>query len=251
MTCGVAAAGANTISIRSDEWLPYNGSSARKPPGYMIEMADSIARANGHTIDYRNLPWDDALIAVRRGDFDCVVGATPDEVPDFAFPSEPWGASQTAIFALADSPWRYTDLESLKSQRIAAMPDYSYSEDIDAWIDANRADPTKVVEVTSGGRITMAAVGRLVIGQADIILEDRNVMRLTLRELDLTERVVEKGALEVADPIFIACTPADPRGRRYADLFAAGTVILRQSGALEEILQRYGMADWAAAAAPP
>lgn len=63
-----SSARADTISIRADEWLPYNGATSRNPAGYMIEMADAIAKANGHTIDYRTMPWKDALEATRKGD---------------------------------------------------------------------------------------------------------------------------------------------------------------------------------------
>ena len=66
---------AGVITIRADEWLPYNGGSKMKPPGYMIEMADSIARKNGHEVEYRVLLWEDSLEAVRKGLTDCVVGA--------------------------------------------------------------------------------------------------------------------------------------------------------------------------------
>ena len=47
---------ADAISIRADEWLPYNGPSTKKPAGYMIELAEKIALANGHTINYATMP---------------------------------------------------------------------------------------------------------------------------------------------------------------------------------------------------
>ena len=46
--CGLSSSVvADAISIRADEWLPYNGPTVKKPPGYMIELAEKIAVANG------------------------------------------------------------------------------------------------------------------------------------------------------------------------------------------------------------
>jgi ABC-type amino acid transport substrate-binding protein len=90
-----ASALADTISIRADEWLPYNGPQSKKPAGYMIEAAEKIAAANGHTIKYATMPWDDAVAAVRRGAHDCVVGALKADAEGFAFPAEP-GACRRA-----------------------------------------------------------------------------------------------------------------------------------------------------------
>jgi len=235
---------AETIRIRADEWLPYNGPSSQKPPGYMIEMASAIAKTAGHTIDYRHIPWDDALEGVRAGRFDCVVGATRTDAPDFSFPDQHWGLSSVAFYALAESTWRYNGVASLEGIRLGVIPDYSYSDELDPYIEAHGDDPTRVIKVTSGGRVAMSAASRLVSGKMDVFVEDPNVMRQTLRSLELDQRIVERGRAKEDDPIFIACTPADPRGARYAKLFSEGTNALRASGELDAILARYGMQDW-------
>lgn len=101
--CISTSALADAISIRSDEWLPYNGATTKNPPGYMIELAEKIAAANGHTIAYATMPWDDAVAAVRRGAHDCVVGALKSDAEDFTFPANAWGTSQSAFYTLDDS----------------------------------------------------------------------------------------------------------------------------------------------------
>lgn len=235
---------ADTIRIRADEWLPYNGPSSQKPPGYMIEMATRIAAAAGHTVDYRHIPWDSALDGVRAGRFDCVVGAARTDAPDFAFPDQHWGLSSVAFYALADSTWTYTGLPSLDGVRLGVIPDYSYSDDLDPYIEEHADNPARVVQVIGGGRVAMSAASRLVSRKIDVFAEDPNVMRATLKTLDLSGRIVERGRAKEDDPIFIACTPADPRGAAYAKLFSEGTNSLRDSGELAKILANYGMQDW-------
>ena len=60
-----AAVGADTISIRADEWLPYNGPGTKKPPGYMIELAEKIAVATRYqetSSQSTGLVWSDTWI---------------------------------------------------------------------------------------------------------------------------------------------------------------------------------------------
>ena len=236
---------ADAISIRADEWLPYNGPGTKKPPGYMIELAEKIAVANGHTINYAVMPWDDAVAAVRRGAHDCVVGALKADAEGFLFPNEAWGMSQSALYTLNDTKWRYNGIDSLASVRLAVIEGYSYSEEIDAYVEKFKADPARIVMISSAGRAQMNAVSRLISKKADVLVEDINVAKLTIGKLNLAERVVMADVATEPEELYIACTPADPRGKRYADMFSVGIANLRKSGDLATILDKYNLSDWA------
>lgn len=235
---------AESISIRADEWLPYNGPATLKPPGYMIELAQKIAAANGHTISYATMPWDDAVAAVRRGAHDCVVGALKSDAEGFAFPAASWGTSQNAFYTLDDSKWHFAGIASLESVRLAVIEGYSYSDELDAYIEKNKADPNRIVMVSSAGRAQMNVVSRLISKKADVMVEDINVARQTIGKLNLNGRVVMADLTSEPDDLFIACTPADPRGKQYAQMFSDGIVKLRKSGELATILAKYNLSDW-------
>jgi polar amino acid transport system substrate-binding protein len=237
---------ADTISIRADEWLPYNGPTTKKPPGYMIELAEKIAAANGHTIAYATMPWEDAVAAVRRGAHDCVVGALKSDAEDFSFPAESWGQSQSAFYTLDDTRWRYSGVDSLANLRLAVIEGYSYSDEIDAYVEANKGDPAKIVMVSSAGRAQMNAMSRLVSKKADVFIEDINVAKQTISRLNLGGRVVMADIATESDTLYIACTPADPRGKKYADMFSTGIAKLRASGELATVLDKYNLSDWVA-----
>lgn len=239
------AAIADAISIRADEWLPYNGPTNQKPAGYMIELAQKIAVANGHTIAYATMPWDDAVAAVRRGAHDCVVGALKADAEGFAFPNESWGMSQSAFYTLDDTTWRYAGIDSLANARLAVIEGYSYSEEIDAYVEKFKADPARIVMISSAGRAQMNAVSRLVSKKADVLVEDINVAKQTIGKLNLSDRVVMADVATEPEALYIACTPADPRGKKYADMFSTGIAKLRASGELATILDKYNLSDWA------
>ena len=248
MLAGVAmigSAAADTITIRADEWLPYNGPSTRKPAGYMIEFADRIAAANGHTIDYRHLPWDDALVAVQKGEFDCVVGANAEEAEGMALPALSWGNSQNAAWTVEGRKFNIDTVEAIKAHKLVYIPGYSYGEEIDPWIEQNEGNAEVIIPVTSGGRAAMTAVSKLVSKLGDVFIEDRNVIGHTLKQLDMVGRLKEQVLVdEEPTPIFIACTMANPRGAQFVKMFEEGTRQMRESGELEKIISNYGVVDW-------
>lgn len=248
LLCGFAPTlvHADEIKIRADEWLPYNGGTNLKPPGYMIEMAQAIAKRHGHTIDYRHMPWDAAKEAVRDGQFDCIVGAMASEAEGLEIPKHGWGKSNNAFFAVSDSKWRYTGIDSLAQVRLGVVEDYDYDDgELDAYIEKNKADASKVIVVPVVGRAIVKLIARLFSKKVDAFIEDANVAASGFTQAQVEPgRIINVGNLGEPEDIYIACTPADPRGRQYADLFDQGLDELKQSGELATILKKYGVADW-------
>lgn len=249
LALGVLAAGtagAAEIRIRADEWLPYNGGSNMKPPGYMIEMAKLIAERNGHTIQYRHMPWEDALDGTRQGSFDCVVGAYKSDAEGFAFPARGWGYGDNAFFGFSDNPWRYNGIASLEGVRVGVLEGYSYGDELDAYIEQHKDNPERIVVVPVVGRAIVKLMANLVSRRIDVFLEDSNVAAYGITQARMEEgRIISLGEASEAEEVYIACTPADPRGRKYADMFDQGLTQLRASGELAQILAKYGLKDWA------
>jgi polar amino acid transport system substrate-binding protein len=134
---GSSAVLADTISIRADNWFPMNGQPNAKQPGYMIELATHIFTAAGHTVDYKLLPWERAVESVRKGEFDCVVGAYKDDAPDFVYPQAPWGMDRTVFFVKAGDSWTYTGLASFQGKKVAVIKGYAYGDEFDKYIIDN------------------------------------------------------------------------------------------------------------------
>lgn len=246
--CGaalVAPAQADDIKIRADPWLPYSGGSEMNPAGYMVEMAKAIAEANGHTIQYRTMPWTNALDVVREGKADCVVGAYKSDAEGFAFPSVGWGPSGNVFWGLAEQKWRFNGIASLDTVKIGVLEDYSYGDELDAYITQHSADAKRLEVVPAVGRGIVRLLARVIGKRVDAIIEDRNVLAYALEQAKMESgRVVSLGDAGEVESVYIACTPADPRGQKYADMFGNGTAQLRASGKLAEILGRYNLKDW-------
>ena len=236
---------ADEIRIRADPWLPYSGGSDMRPAGYMVEMAQAIAKANGHTIEYRTLPWANALELVRAGSADCVVGAYKSDAEGFEFPAGGWGPSGNLFWGLAETTWRYTGPASLADVRIGVIEEYSYGDELDAYIEQHAGDTARIEVVPAVGRGIVRLMARLIGKRIVAFVEDQSVLAYAVEQAQMDPaRIISLGQAGEVEPVYIACTPAHPRGRTYADMFDKGIAELRKSGKLKQILDAYNLKDW-------
>jgi polar amino acid transport system substrate-binding protein len=236
---------AEEFVVVSDYWYPYNGVPDSDREGYMVDLIRSIAKSNGHTIDYRLLDWEQALehSLAGKGE-DCVVGAVASDAPKHARTSAAWGLSQNQFYAHADRMPALPDLAALANYRIGVVAEYSYGETIDEILAAN---PKNVFRTKASRKAFPMLAMRLVTRQVDVVIEDQNVAMASIAEMKITSiRAVPQNLVQ-PDDIFVACTP-NPRGRGFIAQLDAGLTKARQSGELKKILARYGLKDWAATA---
>lgn len=243
---GVAgAARADTITVRADEWCPYNcavGASAGDGrPGYGIEVAREIFAAAGHHLDYALSPWTRSLEDCLHGTIDAVIGAAPVDSPDLVFPAEPIGVWDTTFVVRKGDPWRYDGAESLDRVKIAGILGYIYREPVNEYLTAHR----KQVDLISGQRPLDQNLRKLVARRIDTTMESRMVLDYKLKVLGLADRLDFAGGTP-SGPIYIAFSPKNPGSRAYADLLDQGIRRMRASGRLAEILASYGLRDWGA-----
>lgn len=234
-----APAAAQTILLESDIWCPHSCAPDSDKPGYMIEIAQAIFAAHGQKVEYRVAPWPRAVANAVKGETDGAVGATREDSGGLLLPAQPQGVTGNAVLVRHDAPWPWTGLTALAGKRVGITKDYSYGAEIDSWLAAHPAQ----VESVGGETPTENNLRKLTAGRVDVVIEDIAVARYTLAQMkmDGAVRILHQ---DKAAPIFIAFTPANAKGGRYANTLAEGMGELRQSGRLNTILARYGLADW-------
>jgi len=231
---------AATVSIRADDWFPMNGEPGGDSQGYMIDMATAIFTAAGHTVDYKQMPWERAIKSVRKGSFDCVVGAYAEDAPDFIFPSISWGMDSTGYYVANKSTWKFNGFDSLLTQKVGVISGYAYGEKFDALVK-NRPD---VFKGAKGKYALDTNLKKLANNRIDVVVESVAVANAKLKELDLGSKLKSAGSNPEKAPIYIACSPAKTSSKVYIELVEKGTKILRESGQLKDILDKYGLQDW-------
>jgi polar amino acid transport system substrate-binding protein len=241
MTAGTAFAG--TLSIRADYWPPFNNQPSDVKSGYMIDVLREIFTPLGITIDYQIMSWADSLEAAGEGSCDAVIGASRSEAPGFIYPVEAFGTSGNMFFVRKGNAWTYKGVTSLKAIRLGIIEAYSYSDELDEYIQAH-TDSDRIIEA-SGEEPLIELIGMLRNGQVDAVVEDPSVMTYALLDQKVPlGQVVRAGASEEKEDIFIAFSPARKTSKTYARQFDEGLRKLRDSGRLKQILGRYGLVDW-------
>lgn len=245
MACSCALAQAAEVSIRADEWFPINGEPSAERAGIMIDLARTILGEAGHTVDYQLMAWDNAIARTREGEFDCVVGALAGEAEGFVYPKEPWVLSAQTLYVRSDKNFSYTSMADLSKLKIAVIDAYSYGEKLDAYIEANRSDPDKLLLVRNETKPLRSAMLRVVVGQADALLETSVVMDATLAASSFKNKLRRLSPVEPdqQEALYIACSPARATSKTYVELFDAGLRKMRADGRLNMLLARYGLAD--------
>jgi polar amino acid transport system substrate-binding protein len=242
LPAGGGASG-DTITLRSDEWCPYNCAPDSDRPGYMIEIAREVFGRAGHTVDYRTLgSWVRAIEEVRAGRSTALVGATPDEVPDFVFPREALGANSDGFAVRRGVPFRYGGPDSFEGLTVGAIQGYGYVGALGEYVETHAHDPSKV-QLIAGDDALERNLRKLTAGRVDLVVDDVYALRLAIHELGLDDEV-EIADRDPPDPVYIAFSPAVPEAEAYAALLDRGVAELRASGRLAEILVRYGLSDW-------
>lgn len=232
-----------TISLRADEWSPFNGDPKSDHPGYLIELATQIFAAAGHKVDYQLMPWERAIADTRAGKFDCIVGAYKEDAPDFVFPSVPLGRDQQGFFRADGEAWRF-DASTISRQRLAVIGGYSYDDGgvLDTYIKKNERTPN--VHVSKGDVPLERNIRMLVAGRVDVAVSSIPVMQAKLDELKLGDRVRQVDTLGEPYDVYIACAPGKILSKTYTELLSKGVQALRESGELQTILRKYGLEDW-------
>jgi len=237
------SAGAETITIRADNWPPFNGNPRDAKAGYMIEVLREIYGPLGHKIDYQLLSWDDSLASVRKGEFNAVVGASRNDATDFIFPQESFGESTNTFFVPDKSQWVYNGMASLGKIKLGVIEDYAYSDAIDAYLKANKNNG-KVV-VGRGEEALALLINKLQSGKVDAIVEDASVMLYALMKLGVPPgQIKAASSAQESQTLYVAFAPGIPASKGYAQQFDAGIRKLRASGKLQQILTRYNLSDW-------
>lgn len=233
---------ADVITLRADEWCPYNCEPNSAEPGFMIEIAQAIFKKAGHSVEYDVMPWARAIQDTRKGKFNGIIGAGKEDAPDFVFPEVELAEMTGAFYVKQGTAWTYAGLESLKDKTLGVIKDYSYSEDIDGYIEENGKN-SKLVQVASGDSALDSNVKKLLSGRIDVLIEDSNVMGLYIKSNKQENALQSAGKLS-PDDLFIAFSPSLPKSNEYAKILSDGIVAMRMSGELAAILDKYGLKDW-------
>ena len=162
-------------------------------------------------------------------------------------------AEQTDLAALGEGAdhfygkkgekWRYTGKKSLKLTRLGVVKDYVYEEAVNEYIADNQGtDAIKVVASEHG------LVQELMMGRVDVIISTNAVFKYSILDMKYTmDSFEDAGVLWASYGVYMGFSPASAKlekSKVYAEIINKGISVLRDSGKLEAIMNKYGLSDW-------
>lgn len=230
------------VIIAADRWCPYNCAPNSERPGYMVELAQSALNAiapNTYRIVYRVMPWRRAIIQAEIGKIHGVIGAVPSEASELIFPREEQGQMKDSFFTLAESEWTFTDVDKIRLEPgfiIGGVDGYNYSAGISDFLSHH----TRNAYIASGLQAHRKLLELLTLRRISAYVGNEFVFFYNLKELGLDKAGYRiAGSSEISEKLYIAFN-----SDYFARLLSEGTELIRESGELQIILQRYGLVDW-------
>jgi polar amino acid transport system substrate-binding protein len=231
---------AETLRLRADTWMPYNGDPKSETPGYVVELLKIIFEPRGITVDYQNMPWADALKASNSCEIDGVIGASRIEGAKMIIPEECIAVTKIGLFVLKGNAWRYQTVESFNEVRLGAIDAYDYWEVLDGYIQKHSAPR---VTIFKGDTPLKDGIAKLRAGEIDIMPEAIPVFTWELKSEGLNIADFRIAYIHEGDDAFVAFAP-NAAGKLHAAIFDEGIRRLRANGQLAKILAKYGLEDW-------
>jgi polar amino acid transport system substrate-binding protein len=233
--------GAEEIVLAADEWCPYNCAPDDDHPGFMIDIAKYAFAKAGHTVRYELLPWARAIVWVREGIYQGIVGAGRDETPDFIFPDIELGKATHTFYIKKGGSWKYEGVASLQAISLGVILDYSYGNLYEDYIRPNVKSGR--IQVIGGKNALGLNVKKLLHGRIDALVEDAAVFQHHLYATRTPNEFIDAGVAHTEE-VYIAFSPNVDQSRAYAKILTDAMIELRSTGKLYDILSKYGVNDW-------
>jgi polar amino acid transport system substrate-binding protein len=241
---------ANSLMVGADVWCPYNCHKDAAQVGYIVEVLRAIFEPKHIRVDYRVMPWSEAIQAAKSRNIDAVIGASVTEVPTFIFPKEELGRYRAGVFVRQDYNESWTRLIDTKRGILGLIKDYDYGAEVQAFVAAYQ--PNERVFLAEGPSALRQLVQALADGKIQFLVEDPAVMQYFLKENKMegtlkqigTARLSEYEAVDDFVKLYVAFSPRHPRAKEWSDVVTQGLQTLRQNGGLAAILTKYGLQDW-------
>lgn len=167
----------DSLRLAADEWPPFTGKTHERQ--IAEDLVTVALRKSGLDVSVSLLPWEEALQAVRLGDFDGLVAAwhTPERERHFLF-SIPILENRILAVSLRESGLKIESVEDLRQRVVGKTAGYVYGATLD------NAPAARIVSSADDRE----GLERLLKKELEVLLIDDLSLRYLLQELPAVER---------------------------------------------------------------
>jgi polar amino acid transport system substrate-binding protein len=237
------SAGGKTLSFVGDIWAPFNMSPGGKPEGYIVDIIRAVFEPQGYEVDYRLVPWAQAIEETKAGEYTAIIGASSADGEGFVFPDEEIAITRLTFVTSATSAWKFTDRASVAKTSLAIIDGYDYRPWLTDYIAEHRGDKSRI-QLMAGDSPLESNLRLVASGKVGATVDNETALRYTAKSLGITGRLRFVGSDTDLAQLYVAFSPALAESPELAKAMSDGIRALRASGKLGKILKGYGLSDW-------
>ena len=234
----------------SDPYEPYVMDEPNYK-GYITEMVLEIFNNAGFDAEYRNVPFQRALVELESGNYTGLLAVSVGR-EGYVYPENAMGVFKNEFFVRNDSNWRWKDISSFESVIYGGILGYNMdSEFIDPYVAKFRDDSNRV-QLVAGSSALQSNVLKLVHGRIDVIYANTLVVLHTANRLGVADRIkvadVDSASRDQqlfnSRGVSVAFHLSNPNAEKYIKILDEGIQKIKENGRFREILARYGLAEY-------
>ena len=232
------------IVLASDYWCPYNCNPTDDKPGYLVELAKRVFSIYGVEVEYRLMPWYEALDKAEKGEIDGVIGISQGFSQDLAITSTPQARSTISLFTRPDTEWVYDGIDSLRGKRASIILDYNLTDTLKQYVSANYSKNPDLFVLEDGQNAVIDSINHLIEGNVDLYIEDELVVNYYLNQHNLLPAIKNAGRVDkVPLALYIAFSKKIENSKKYLDMLENGISSITATKDVEELKKKYNITN--------
>lgn len=242
-SCFTLFAQAEMLRFATINYCPFTCDPALENgrEGVLTDILRMALQPSGVTLQLEMLPYLRAMQVVQSGEYNGLVVANKDLMPELIYPDMPTLRQRVAFLVKAGSSWKYTGVDSLQTVTVAIVEGYSYVDaDLMSYLKEHQNDSAKVI-LLYGQNTTEKGIQMLLKDRFTVYLEGEYSAQYVLMKLGLQDQVAVAGYSTGAFDDFTAFSPKNPQAQHYANILSETIKEATSSGKFKEILREYGI----------
>lgn len=228
------------LVLAGDYWCPYNCKPDSDSQGFLVDVVKRSLYIYGIDIEYKIMPWHEALRKVEKGEIDGIIGISNVKGTSMIVTDTPIEYSSTASFTRCDTNWTYDGIASLRGKKLGIIMDYSLDEDISNYVGTNYPSNPSMFVIEDGENAVVDSITDLINGKIDVYVEDTRVVTRYLNEHALNASVRYAGSISGEKlPLFIAFNDKIPNIKDYIKYLNEGIASLKATGEYKHLQEKY------------
>lgn len=235
-----AIAARKKLVLAGDYWCPYNCKPDSDNQGFLVEVVRRSLYIYGIDIEYKMMPWHEALRRVEKGEVDGILGISNVKGKNIIITDTPLEYSSTASFTRCDTDWTYDGISSLRGKKLGIIMDYSLDEDISNYVGTNYPSNPSMFVLEDGESAVVDSIKNLIDSKVDVYVEDTRVVARYLNEHALNASIRSAGSISDEKlPLFVAFNDQIPNIKDYIKYLNEGVASLKATGEYKHLQEKY------------